>query len=165
MSRKKTITKEQIWEVLQEVTDPEIPAVSLVELGIVREIEQDDNGKVTVTITPTFSGCPALHVMKRDIKERLEALGIQEVEVQTTLSPAWSSDMISEEGRAKLRDFGIGPPPTHGGSLTIALYDEVVCPYCHSDNTSIRNEWGPTPCRMIFFCDNCIQPFEQFKPL
>lgn len=153
-----------IWEALDEVKDPEIPVVSLVEMGIVRGVEVRD-AAVKVTITPTFSGCPALHTMKGDIIQRLKEEGAEHVEVVTTFQPPWTTDWISTEARAKLKDFGLAPPPIHGGSFEVRLLDTVRCPYCDSERTSLRNSFGPTPCRMIYYCNNCQQPFEQFKPL
>lgn len=155
---------EEIWQALDEVKDPEIPVVSLVEMGIVREVSISENG-VFVTITPTFSGCPALHAMKEDIVEKLTSLGYANVEVKTTLTPAWSTDWISEAARAKLKDFGLAPPPIHRGDLNVMFLEVATCPNCDSTNTSLRNSFGPTACRMIYYCNTCNQPFEQFKPL
>ena len=156
---------EHIWQTLNEIPDPEIPVVSLVEMGIVREVACNSEGGVTVTITPTFSGCPALEVMKVAIRNKLRDMGIQPISVQTVLSPPWTTDWITDEARAKLKSFGLAPPPKHGGDFAILLFDPVPCPYCDSENTTLRNNWGPTPCRMIFYCNHCQQPFEQFKPL
>ncbi|MCQ3929995.1 MAG: phenylacetate-CoA oxygenase subunit PaaJ [Chloroflexi bacterium] len=155
---------ESIWRALDDVKDPEIPVVSLVEMGIVRDVTIIDDC-VIVTITPTFSGCPALHAMKADIVERLTTLGYANVEIKTTLTPAWSTDWITESARVKLRDFGLAPPPIHRGDLNVMLLEAATCPYCGSTNTSLRNSFGPTACRMIFYCNACNQPFEQFKPL
>ena len=155
---------EKVWEALAEVTDPEIPVVSLVEMGIVRRITLDENA-IAVTITPTFSGCPALHVMKQDIITRLHGLGCANVTVETVLHPPWSSDWISDEGRRKLKAFGLAPPLRHGGNIAVTFYEPVACPYCDSTNTSVKNEFGPTLCRAIYYCNDCQQPFEQFKPL
>lgn len=157
--------EELIWLALEKIPDPEIPVVSLVEMGIVRGVEQTPEGGVTVTITPTFSGCPALEVMKADIVMQLTRVGIPEVSVRTVLSPPWTTDWISESARAKLKTFGLAPPPKHGGDFAILLFDPVSCPYCDSENTTLKNNWGSTPCRMIFYCNHCQQPFEQFKPL
>lgn len=153
-----------IWAALADVVDPEIPVVSLVEMGIVREVLVGETA-VTVTITPTFSGCPALHVMKQDIITRLQALGCPTVIVETTLHPPWSSDWISNEGRRKLKAFGLAPPQRHGGNVVVTFFDPVPCPYCDSLNTTVKNEFGPTLCRAIHYCNDCQQPFEQFKPL
>ncbi|MBI5927757.1 MAG: phenylacetate-CoA oxygenase subunit PaaJ [Chloroflexi bacterium] len=155
---------QEIWQALDEVKDPEIPVVSLVEMGIVRDVVIDKS-QVIITITPTFSGCPALHAMKTDIVQRLNTLGYANVEIQTTFTPAWSSDWISESARAKLREFGLAPPPIHHGDLNVMLWEVATCPYCGSTKTSIRNSFGPTACRMIYYCNACNQPFEQFKPL
>ncbi len=159
------ITVENIWEVLDEVKDPEIPVVSLAEMGIIRQIEISGE-TVIVTMTPTFSGCPALQVMKTDIEKRLREEGISSIEVRLVLDPPWSSDWITAEARQKLKNFGLAPPPRHGGNLQeILLIDIVACPYCDSTNTTIKNSFGPTLCRAIHYCHNCQQPFEQFKPL
>lgn len=158
------VNEETIWAALAEVADPEIPVVSLVEMGIVRGVALEGQN-VTVTITPTFSGCPALHAMQADIITRLKALGCAEVRVETVLHPPWSSDWISDEARRKLKAFGLAPPPRHGGHIALTFFDPVACPYCDSTNTSVKNSFGPTLCRAIHYCHNCQQPFEQFKPL
>lgn len=159
-----TLTEEQVWQALKEVMDPEIPVVSLVDLGVVRDV-QVEGDRVTVTMTPTFSGCPALAVMQQALREKVLALGAAEVEVRTVLEPAWSSDWIRPEAREKLRKFGLAPPPVHGGELNIALEEPVACPYCGSYNTTLKNSFGSTLCRAIYYCNACQQPFEQFKPL
>lgn len=158
------LTADTIWQALDEVKDPEIPVVSVVEMGIVREVSIDDNS-VRVTITPTFAGCPALAVMQDDIAARIRALGVAQVEVAITLHPAWTTEWISAAAREKLRSFGLAPPPRHGGDFELTLLDVVKCPYCGSSNTSLKNSFGPTACRMIYYCHGCQQPFEQFKPL
>jgi ring-1,2-phenylacetyl-CoA epoxidase subunit PaaD len=158
------VTETQIWDALNQVKDPEIPVVSLVEMGIVRDVTVMEDA-VTVTITPTFAGCPALQVMKTDIVDALKAIGVQEVTVETVNSPAWTTDWITEEAREKLKAFGLAPPPVHGGNFVMMLMDAVACPYCGSERTVLRNSFGSTPCRMIYYCNHCQQPFEQFKPL
>lgn len=158
------VTVDVIWKVLESVKDPELPVVSLVEMGIIRQVDVQPDGNVIVTITPTFSGCPALHTMKGDIIAALQTQGVEAV-VETTFSPPWTSDWITETAREKLRAFGVAPAPHHGGQFEVTLLDVVACPYCGSENTAIRNSFGPTPCRMIFYCNTCQQPFEQFKPL
>lgn len=163
------LTGDDIWQALQEVKDPEIPVVSVVEMGIVRDIMVSAHAAsgeiVRITITPTFAGCPALHVMREDIERRVRALGVASVSVETVLHPPWSSDWITEAGRRKLKTFGLAPPPRHGGNLPITFYEPVVCPYCASSNTAIKNTFGPTLCRAIYYCNDCQQPFEQFKAL
>ncbi|RMG95083.1 MAG: phenylacetate-CoA oxygenase subunit PaaJ [Chloroflexi bacterium] len=162
---KPTVTQEEIWQALQDVKDPEIPVVSIVEMGIVREVSLTDNG-VLVKMTPTFSGCPALEVMKNDIIERIHQMGIQNVQVETVLDPPWTSDWITDEAREKLRQFGLAPPPKHGGNLvSVAFLDVAICPRCGSTNTVIKNTFGPTLCRTIWYCNDCQDAFEQFKPL
>ena len=159
------ITAANIWQALTEVKDPEIPVVSLVEMGIIRQVELIKD-KVIVTMTPTFSGCPALEVMKTNIERKLRDEGIASVEVKQVLDPPWSSDWITDDARQKLKAFGLAPPPKHDGNLQeILLIDTVACPYCDSTNTVIKNTFGPTLCRAIHYCNDCQQPFEQFKPL
>ncbi len=153
-----------VWCALDDVRDPEIPVISVVELGVIRDVAVVD-GRIRVSMTPTFAGCPALDVMRAEIEARLRALGAAEVDVQIVLSPPWSTDQISEAGRAKLKAFGLAPPPLHGGLIQIIFSDTATCPYCGSVNTAIKNNFGPTPCRAIYYCIDCRQPFEQFKGL
>ncbi|MBI4675913.1 MAG: phenylacetate-CoA oxygenase subunit PaaJ [Chloroflexi bacterium] len=155
---------DDIWRALDEIADPEIPVVSLVEMGIVRDV-QIQNDAVIVSMTPTFAGCPAFEQMRAAIVEKLRALGVERVEVKIVLTPPWSSDWIAESARAKLKSFGLAPPPQHGGNVQLFFPDAVACPYCNSTNTRVTNHFGPTLCRAIYFCRNCQQPFEQFKPL
>lgn len=145
--------------------DPEIPVVSVVEMGIIREVVVTSEG-VSVTMTPTFSGCPALDVMRRDIDTAVRGLGAERVTIHTVLHPGWTTEWISEAGREKLRRFGLAPPPRHDGDLvSVAFFDLAECPRCGSTNTSLRNAFGPTLCRMIWYCNECRDAFEQFKPL
>jgi ring-1,2-phenylacetyl-CoA epoxidase subunit PaaD len=158
------LTYEDVWVALDEVKDPEIPAVSVVEMGMVQQVAISAR-RVIVIFTPTFSGCPAVQVIKTAIRERLLYLGVESVEVRETLSPAWSTDWITDEARQKLKAFGLAPPPKHAGDSEILLSDSVSCPYCDSQNTVVKNTFGPTLCRAIYYCNDCQQPFEQFKPL
>lgn len=158
------MTESDIWDALQTVKDPEIPAISLVELGIVRDVATED-GHVSVTITPTFSGCPALTVMQQDVERTLLASGASSVAVETVLSPAWTTDMISAEGKRKLKEFGLAPPREHGGNLITTFFDIVPCPRCDSKDTRLQNSFGTTLCRAIWTCNTCQETFEQFKPL
>jgi ring-1,2-phenylacetyl-CoA epoxidase subunit PaaD len=159
-----SLKPDRIWKILEQVKDPEIPVVSVVEMGLIRNVGIDGD-KVIVTMTPTFAGCPALQVMKQAVEDNLRELGAQEVEVKMTFSPPWSSDWILPEGRRKLKEFGLAPPPRHGGDVQSGLLGEVTCPYCDSEKTTLKNSFGPTLCRAIYYCENCQQPFEQFKPL
>jgi ring-1,2-phenylacetyl-CoA epoxidase subunit PaaD len=160
-----TPTAEAVWCALESVKDPEIPVVSVVEMGIIRAVEVTPEG-VTITMTPTFSGCPALDVMRRDIEAAARGLGLESITVQTVLHPPWSTEWISEAGREKLRRFGLAPPPRHAGDpAAVAFFDLAECPSCGSTNTSLRNAFGPTLCRMIWYCNECRDAFEQFKAL
>ena len=159
-----TLSVEKIWSLLDKVVDPEIPVVSLVEMGIIRAVDVRE-AEVRVTMTPTFSGCPALDVMQSDIVQKLTDAGAQAVRVVQQLDPPWSSDWITESARAKLKAIGLAPPHIHGGEFITVLIDPIACPYCDSTNTTLKNSFGPTPCRMIYYCNQCQQPFEQFKPL
>lgn len=159
------MTDEQVWEALHEVKDPEIPVVSVVEMGIVREVEASGEN-VTVAMTPTFSGCPALGVMKSDITSKLRELGFEKVEVRTVLSPPWSTDWITDEAKQKLADFGVAPPTpaTDDGLIQLDL-SPAQCPRCGSFDTTTRNTFGPTLCKSMHTCNSCQEPFEAFKSL
>lgn len=159
-----TITMAEIWAALDEVPDPELPVVSLVELGIVRTVELGDNA-AKITITPTFSGCPAYEVMSAQIEKRVKQMGIAHVDVRVSHNPPWTSEWITEPARQKLKTVGLVPPPRHSGDFIQVLIDPVACPHCDSENTTLKNSFGTTPCRMIYTCNNCLEPFELFKPL
>ena len=158
------MNKDAIWTALHQIMDPEIPAVSLIDMGIIRDVESDDD-TITVTMTPTFSGCPALLEMQTLIRERLAEIGYVQVEVQTQFNPPWTSDWITEDGRRKLKEFGLTPPRIHQGNVEIILYDQANCPYCDSTRTTLKNNFGSTLCRAIYYCNACQQPFEGFKAL
>ena len=158
------ITVQDVWQILQEIKDPEIPVVSLVEMGLIRDVRVN-GGAVEVVLTPTFVGCPALQVMQEEVQTRLEEAGATQVRVTTSHHPPWSSDWITPAGRKRLKEFGLAPPPRHAGSPDLMLPELAACPYCGSEDTSLKNSFGPTACRMIFYCNACQQPFEQFKPV
>lgn len=154
-----------VWEALEDIKDPEIPVLSIVELGVVRSVSVNDD-QVLVEITPTFSACPAYHVMVSSVKAKLRELGAGQVEVRTILSPPWTTDWLSDVAREKLRQFGLAVPVRHGGELEKAIESgAAACPYCGSSNTRQTNSFGCTPCRAIAYCSDCRQPFEQLKPL
>jgi ring-1,2-phenylacetyl-CoA epoxidase subunit PaaD len=158
---------EQVWQTLQEVKDPEIPAISVVELGIVRHVSVIHN-RVSLSITPTYTGCPALDVMQSEIREALRKAGAAEVDIKTVIAPPWTTDWISEEGRRKLKAFGIAPPPERLESESRSFYSleiGVACPRCGSDRTELKNRFGSTRCKSFFVCRSCGEPFEQIKPL
>jgi ring-1,2-phenylacetyl-CoA epoxidase subunit PaaD len=159
-----TLEPEAVWQALAGIMDPEIPVVSVVEMGLIREV-QVAGGHVTVAMTPTFAGCPALAVMQADVEQAVRALGAESVDVRLQLTPPWTTDWMTEAARAKLKTIGLAPPPVHGGLIQLILTDEAACPYCGSTNTELRNSFGPTLCRSIYYCNNCQQGFEQFKAL
>lgn len=138
-----------IWTVLEGVPDPEIPVVSVVDLGIVREVHED-----RVTITPTYTGCPATQVIERDIRDALDAAGYRDVAIETAIAPPWSTDWISESGRAKLHAYGIAPPSDA---------KTATCPQCGSTATEEISRFGSTPCKALWRCRTCAEPFDRFK--
>jgi ring-1,2-phenylacetyl-CoA epoxidase subunit PaaD len=157
------VTVERVWAALAEIPDPEIPAVSLVDLGVVRDVAVE-NGSVRVRFAPTFLGCPATEVMQGQIAECIRELGAEpEIEI---VAEGWSSDWITEEGRRKLEESGFAPPSGSGPATLLQIQSAVHrCPYCGSKDTRLENLFGPTPCRSIRYCNTCRQPFEQFKTL
>jgi ring-1,2-phenylacetyl-CoA epoxidase subunit PaaD len=159
------VTVEDVWAALAEIPDPEIPVVSLVDLGVVKGVEVE-NGTVRIDFTPTFMGCPALEVMQRAMEARIAELGA-EAHVRVRLDDSWSTDDITAEGREKLRAAGFAPPtPRPAGRLELVhLQRGFRCPYCGSTSTKLENLFGPTPCRSIRYCEDCRQPFEQFKTI
>lgn len=158
------ITAEQVWQTLEEVKDPEIPVISVVEMGIIQGVEVGREG-VAVTMTPTFAGCPAIELMCQSIREQLASLGVESVSVNVSLDPPWTSDRISPAGREKLKTIGLAPPMRHGGIIELDLLEVVRCPYCDSADTNMENPFGPTLCRALYYCNSCQQPFEKFKAL
>lgn len=157
-----------MFAILKEVLDPEVPAISVVDLGIVRGAEVDGT-RVTVRVTPTYSGCPATQVIERDIAQALERHGFTEVTVKTVFSPPWTSDWINPEAREKLRAYGIAPPGKAENGLQLVSLGgptkTVPCPYCGSADTSRESEFGSTACKSIHVCHACRQPFEHFKAI
>ncbi len=148
--------------------DPEVPVLSVRELGIVRDVEVDDEGVVTVTVTPTYSGCPAIRVIEDDIVAAIQASGVAEVKVRTTYAPAWTTDWIAPAAKAKLKAYGIAPPArTETGDLVQLLRARpaVQCPYCDSYETELRSQFGSTACKSVCWCRACRQPFEEFKAI
>jgi ring-1,2-phenylacetyl-CoA epoxidase subunit PaaD len=160
------VTAEQVWEALAEIPDPEIPVISLVDLGVVREVEVV-GGRVRVRFTPTFLGCPAQEVMRDRMAEAVRALDA-EPEIDVVLDDSWSTDRITVEGRRKLAESGFAPPAPRAatGPTLVQLEARAFrCPYCGSADTKLENIFGPTPCRSIRYCQSCRQPFEQFKTI
>ena len=156
------LSVEKIYELLEEVKDPEIPVLSLVDLGVITHIDIGD--KVKIEMTPTFVGCPAIDYMKNDI---IATLGKHDIdaEVKVTFRQPWSSDKISEKGKAALKKFGLAPPPNSKLFTDLEILENATCPRCNTTNTEIRNPFGPTLCRAIYYCNTCKEAFEQFKPI
>jgi ring-1,2-phenylacetyl-CoA epoxidase subunit PaaD len=160
---------DKVWAELARIPDPEIPAISVVDLGVIGSVEFDGD-RVRIELLPTFVGCPAIGVMEQQIGERIGALGVApEVEVVVTYDPPWTSDRISAAGREALRRSGFAPPAPLPTGPPLGMLDELAvlpvaeCPYCGSRNTTLDNPFGPTLCRAIYHCADCRQPFEQFK--
>ena len=147
------VTTSSIWELLKTIPDPEIPAVSIVDLGIVRNVEFDDD-QFNITITPTYSGCPAFSFMKEEIIRHLETEGITNYQIDTALAPPWTTDWMSDEVKSKLKEAGIAPPS-----------QEVACPKCDSQNVQVISEFGSTACKALYKCNDCIEIFHHFKQI
>jgi ring-1,2-phenylacetyl-CoA epoxidase subunit PaaD len=161
-------TRDALLAVLDEVMDPEVPVLSVRELGIVRDVEVGDDGAVTVTVTPTYSGCPAIRVIEQDIVAALDRAGYPGARIRTTYAPAWTTDWIAPQAKAKLKAYGIAPPGrAESGDLVQLLRrrEAVQCPYCDSYDTELRSEFGSTACKSVSWCRSCRQPFEEFKAI
>jgi ring-1,2-phenylacetyl-CoA epoxidase subunit PaaD len=160
------VTEAEVWEALAEIADPEIPVVSLVDLGVIRSVDVS-GGHVSVELTPTFLGCPALEAMKRVLEETVSGLGA-DPEVRVIQDDSWSTDKITPAGREKLRAAGFAPPAPREATVPqlVQLQARAFrCPYCGSTQTKLENIFGPTPCRSLRYCESCRQPFEQFKTI
>ena len=160
-------TTEAVLEILHEVKDPEVPAVDVVDLGIVRGALVDGD-RVTVRVTPTYSGCPATQVIEQEIREALLRRGFQEVTVETVFNPPWTTDWMTESAREALRAYGIAPPGKASAAAELVTLGgptrPVECPYCGSSDTRLESKFGSTACKSIHVCHGCRQPFEHFKP-
>lgn len=154
----------RIWQLLESVKDPEVPVLSVVDLGVVRKVEQDEEGWI-VTITPTYSGCPAMQAIEDDIHSMLREYGFSPVKVNTVLTPAWTTDWISQEARQKLQDYGIAPPEeaTSDKSFLTGQPKSVTCPHCKSEDTELISQFGSTACKALHRCKTCLEPFDYFK--
>ena len=167
MTQARSFTTDELYAILDEVKDPEVPVLSVVELGIIRGVESTDRG-VVVTVTPTYSGCPAMRVIEEDITNALRSHGVGDVEVRTSYTPAWTTDWIPAEAREKLRAYGIAPPAASDHDAPVAIGRRraaVRCPFCGSSDTVVRSEFGSTACKSIHVCNGCRQPFEEFKAI
>jgi len=160
-------SRDELFAILDEVKDPEVPAVSVVELGIVRDAAATESG-VEVTITPTYSGCPAMREIESDIRDALAEHGLGPVEIRVVYSPAWTTDWIGASAKSKLEAYGIAPPGRAERDELVSIdrrVRRVRCPFCKSDNTERKSEFGSTACKSIWFCRSCRQPFEEFKAI
>jgi ring-1,2-phenylacetyl-CoA epoxidase subunit PaaD len=158
------MTVEKIYTLLDQVKDPEIPVLSIVDLGVITNVEVNESG-VVIEMTPTFTGCPAIDVMKSEIREVLEKNGVNNSRVNVSYREAWSSDKISEKGKEALRKFGLAPPPAMSLFHDLDILEHAICPRCTGTDTELKTLFGSTLCRSIHFCNSCSESFEQFKPL
>ena len=156
---------QEIYQFLETVMDPEIPTISLVDLGIVTGVEFNSLGEPIVKLTPTFSGCPALKMMEDLVKEKLLEVGYPNPQVITSFEVAWNTNMISEKGREALKKHGLAPPAKHSGYIELDVLSDIACPLCNSRNTTMQTPFGPTLCRSMHYCKNCHNAFEAFKPV
>ncbi len=158
-------TKDQILKWLEEVKDPEIPVLSIVDLGVIPEVVIE-NESVTIGLTPTFVGCPAIDMMKDEIIATLLSKGIPKVKVDVNFRTQWTSDLITEKGKTALKKFGLAPPPSsHSVISDLDILEHAHCPRCDGTNTELKNPFGATLCRSIHYCNTCKEAFEQFKPI
>jgi len=162
----KEIEIQKIWKLLEEVYDPEVPVLSVTDLGIIRKVEWLDEGGLLVNITPTYSGCPAMDVISLNIRLKLIDHGYRNVQLKTSLSPAWTTDWMSESGKQKLKAYGIAPPTPKQMVCTPDLFQQeenIQCPHCNSYNTRMISQFGSTACKALYQCNDCKEPFDYFK--
>lgn len=160
------LDKSQIWNLLKEIPDPEVPAINIVELGVVRDVIIHDDS-LEIVITPTYSGCPAMKVMEEDILSTLKENGFENIKIKTIFSPPWTTDWMTDETKAKLKAYGIAPPDILSKEELFPFLAEkkkvLNCPYCNSENTVLQSQFGSTACKALYYCNDCQQPFEHFK--
>ena len=155
-----------IWKLLEEVHDPEVPVLSVLDLGIVRKVEMNGEKNPVITVTPTYSGCPAMDVIRMNIRFKLIEHGFKNPEIKTILSPAWTTDWMSENGKQKLKAYGIAPPNPKQMVCTPDLFQQeesIQCPHCNSYNTRMISQFGSTACKALYKCNDCHEPFDYFK--
>ena len=157
--------KEEILELLKEVVDPEIPTISLIDLGVITNVLIDHDNHVTVKMTPTFAGCPAMDYMRENVEQVLEENSIKAYTVEMNFDTQWTSNNITDKGLQAIKKHGLAPPPKHKLIVDINILKKAKCPFCESTNTSLKSPFGPTLCRSLHFCNSCSQAFEQFKPV
>ena len=161
-----TISVQEIEHILSSVCDPEVPVLTILDLGIVRDISIVDS-KILITITPTYSGCPAMDAINFDIRLKLLEAGYKEIDIKTVLSPAWTTDWMSEKGKQKLKAYGIAPPQDDDISIDTLFGkpDQIECPHCNSKKTELISQFGSTACKALYRCKDCLEPFDYFKCL
>ena len=159
MIEEKMISIQEIWNILETVCDPEVPVLSILDLGIVRNVNIENN-EIEVIITPTYTGCPAMDMIAMNIRLALIENGFKNIKITSVLSPAWTTDWMTENGKRKLQEYGIAPPKGNANSI---VKDGIECPQCHSTNTTIISEFGSTACKALFKCNDCKEPFDYFK--
>lgn len=158
-------TVEDIWRALREVMDPEIPTVSLVDLGVITAVSITEDGAAQVEMTPTFAGCPAMDYMQNEVRDKLAELGFETYDVEMNLRIPWNSNRVTDEGREGLKKHGLAPPEKYDGTLELTVLNDVACPNCGSRETTLKSPFGPTLCRSLHKCRSCGEAFEAFKPL
>jgi ring-1,2-phenylacetyl-CoA epoxidase subunit PaaD len=160
------LKEEEVFKLLSEIQDPEVPALTISDLGMLRSVKKEADF-FEITITPTFTGCPAMRTIEEEISKLLHSAGINDFKIKTILSPAWTTDWISQDGRKKLKEYGIAPPSSsaaaHLKAITEGRKVKAVCPFCSSENTRLTSAFGSTACKSLHYCNNCNQPFEEFK--
>ncbi|WP_309071840.1 1,2-phenylacetyl-CoA epoxidase subunit PaaD [Arthrobacter sp.] len=159
----RTAREATLWEIAATVADPEIPVLTIEDLGVLRAVSIDDDGAATVTITPTYSGCPAMDAIRDDIITALVSKGHTDVSVKLVLSPAWTTDWMSPSGKAKLEEYGIAPPTGKAAAGKVSVGLSVKCPQCSSLNTRELTRFGSTSCKALYVCQDCREPFDYFK--
>lgn len=158
-----TMTDSRAWQVAASVPDPELPVLTIADLGILRDVTEYEGGRVHVQITPTYSGCPAMETIRTDLIDALGLAGYWHVDVEFVLAPAWTTDWMTDEGRRKLEQYGVAPPPPRGGPVPLVL--SVRCPRCGSSDTRESSRFGSTACKALWVCRTCREPFDHFKVL
>ncbi len=153
------------WDILQQISDPEIPVLSVVDLGMIRGVELNQDNNIVVRLTPTYSGCPATDVLKDEIVHAFTAKGFTPIQVVVDLSEAWTTDWMSQKGKDKLKQYGIAPPKgeAHSCGTHVALTDGIECPHCHSIHSKLLSEFSSTACKALYQCQDCLEPFDYFK--
>ncbi len=159
-------TSAQVWEILATVCDPEVPVLTVLDLGIVRDVKISDGAALEIVITPTYSGCPAMNTIEVNIRAALQDAGFDQVAVTTIFSPAWTTDWLTESGKEKLKAYGIAPPVGRASEDKNILFGEeknIACPQCNSTNSRLLSQFGSTACKSLYQCQDCREPFDYFK--